>query len=102
MTSLSRKLFLTLGVLAIVSLPIAIGAADKGHTWSEPQKLAEPLTTGYTLLAKTGPDSCVVLTRRVVLPGESREGVLDKWAHDWDWKNRSRQVLEARRITVGP
>ena len=75
---------------------------DKGHTWSEPQKLAEPLTTGYTLLAKTGPDSCVVLTRRVVLPGESREGVLDKWAHDWDWKNRSRRVLEARRIMVGP
>ena len=42
---------------------------DKGHTWSEPHKIAEPLTQGYTQVAATGPDSCIVLSYRFVLRG---------------------------------
>ena len=74
---------------------------DKGHTWSQPTKIAEPLTVGYTLLAATGSDTCLVLTRRIVIEGLSREEVLQKWESEWhDWNDKSGAVIEAREIRV--
>ena len=54
---------------------------DKGYTWSQPRKIAEPLTQGYTQIAATGPDSCVVLSYRFVLQGKSLE-TLRNWEND--------------------
>ena len=74
---------------------------DKGHTWSRPTKIADPLTAGYTLLAATGPDTCLVLSRRIVIEGQSRAGVLQKWESEWhDWVDKSGAVIEAREIRV--
>lgn len=74
---------------------------DKGHTWSRPVKVADPLTVGYTLLAPTGPDTCLLLTRRIVIEGLSREEVLQKWESEWhDWSDKSGAVIEAREIRV--
>ncbi len=74
---------------------------DKGHTWSRPTKIADPLTAGYTLLVATGPDTCLVLSRRIVIEGQSRAGVLQKWESEWhDWVDKSGAVIEAREIRV--
>ena len=76
---------------------------DKGHTWSEPRKIAEPLTQGYTQVAATGPDSCVVLSYRFVLPGKSLGETLRIWENDSEHFLRDMKTLyEARRITVRP
>ena len=64
---------------------------DKGHTWSRPTKVADPLTVGYTLLAATGPDTCLLLSRRIVIEGLSRAEVLQKWESEWhDWVGQIR------------
>ena len=74
---------------------------DKGHTWSRPTKVADPLTVGYTLLAATGSDTCLLLSRRIVIEGLSREEVLQKWESEWhDWVDKSGAVIEAREIRV--
>lgn len=74
---------------------------DKGHTWSRPTKVADPLTVGYTLLAATGPDTCLLLSRRIVIEGLSRAEVLQKWESEWhDWADKSGAVIEAREIRV--
>jgi hypothetical protein len=74
---------------------------DKGHTWSRPTKVADPLTVGYTLLAATGPDTCLLLSRRIVIEGLSRAEVLQKWESEWhDWADKSGAVIEARQIRV--
>ena len=76
---------------------------DKGHTWSRPRKIAEPLTQGYTQIASTGPDSCVVLSYRFVLPGKSHGETLRIWENDSEHFLRDMKTLyEARRITVRP
>ena len=77
---------------------------DKGNTWSQPTKIAEPLTVGYTLLAVTGVDSVLVLSRRIVIEGQSRKDVLQKWESEWEkgWNKKSGVVIEAREIIVGP
>ena len=77
---------------------------DKGNTWSQPTKIAEPLTAGYTLLAVTGVDSVLVLSRRIVIEGLSRKDVLQKWDSEWEkgWNKKSGVVIEARKITVRP
>ena len=75
---------------------------DKGKTWSQPRRIAEPLTVGYTFLADTGPDSCLVLSRRITIPGESRESVAQKWKDSWpEWKDKAQVRFEARQIRVG-
>lgn len=74
---------------------------NKGRTWSKPQRIAEPLTVGYTLLAATGPASCLVISRRIQIPGESQESVAQKWHHEWpEWQDKSQPALEARQIQV--
>ena len=74
---------------------------DKGHTWNKPRRIATPLTIGYTLLAATGRDSCFVLSRRIVIPGESQASVVKKWGKEWKkWQDKVRAVIEARHITV--
>ena len=74
---------------------------DKGHTWSRPTKVADPLTVGYTLLAATGSDTCLLLSRRIVIEGLSRAEVLQKWESEWhDWADKSGAVIEARQIRV--
>ena len=77
---------------------------DNGKTWSEPRRIADPLTIGYTLLAATGPDSCLVISRRLQIPGESPESVAQKWRDEWpEWKDKSHVALEARLIrTASP
>jgi hypothetical protein len=76
-------------------------SVDKGRTWSRPAKIAEPLTVGYTLLAPTGPNTCLVLSRRIVIEGQSRADVIQKWRKEWhDWVDKSGAVIEAREITV--
>ena len=76
---------------------------DKGYTWSQPRKIAEPLTQGYTQIAATGPDSCVVLSYRFVLPGKSLGETLRIWENDSEHFLRDMKTLyEARRITVRP
>ena len=77
---------------------------DKGNTWSQPTKIAEPLTAGYTLLAVTGVDSVLVLSRRIVIEGQSRKDVLQKWESEGEkgWNKKSGVVIEARKITVRP
>jgi hypothetical protein len=76
-------------------------SVDKGQTWSRATKIAEPLTVGYTLLAPTGPDTCLVLSRRIVIDGKSRVEVIQKWRDQWhDWVDKSGAVIEAREITV--
>lgn len=76
---------------------------DKGYTWSEPRKIAEPLTQGYTQIAATGPDSCVVLSYRFVLPGKSTAETLRIWKHDGkDFLQDMKTLYEARRIVVQP
>ena len=78
-----------------------MASVDKGHTWSRPVKVADPLTVGYTLLAPTGPDTCLLLSRRIVIEGLSREEVLQKWESEWhDWNHKSGAVIEAREIRV--
>ncbi len=75
---------------------------DKGKTWSERRRIADPLTIGYTLLAPTGPDSCLVISRRIQIPGESAESVAQKWRDEWPkWQDKSHVTLEARQIRVG-
>jgi hypothetical protein len=74
---------------------------DRGRSWTKPRQIAQPLTRGYTALAPAGPDACLVISRRVVIPGESAASVARKWAEDWPrWSGRSKIVFEARRITV--
>ena len=74
---------------------------DKGHTWSRPTKVADPLTVGYTLLAATGSNTCLLLSRRIVIEGLSRAEVLQKWESEWhDWADKSGAVIEARQIRV--
>jgi hypothetical protein len=76
---------------------------DKGHTWSQPQKIAEPLTQGYTQIAATDPDSCVVLSYRFVLPGKSQGETLRVWEQDSkDFLRDMKTLYEARRIVVRP
>ncbi len=76
---------------------------DKGHTWSQPHKIAEPLTQGYTQIAATDTESCVVLSYRFVLPGKSRQQTLRIWEHDSeDFLKDMKTLYEARRITVRP
>ncbi len=76
---------------------------DKGYTWSRPRKIAEPLTQGYTQIAATGPNSCVVLSYRFVLPGKSLGETLRLWEHDSEHFLRDMKTLyEARRINVRP
>ncbi len=75
---------------------------DKGQTWSQRRRIADPLTIGYTLLAATGPDSCLVISRRIQIPGESAESVAQKWRDEWpEWQDKSHVILEARQIRVG-
>ena len=77
-------------------------SVDKGRTWTKPRQIARPLTRGYTALAPLGPDSCLVVSRRVVIPGESEASVARKWGEEWArWSEKSEVALEARRITVG-
>ena len=76
---------------------------DKGYTWSQPHKIAEPLTQGYTQIAAIDRDSCVVLSYRFVLPGKSQGETLRIWEHES--KNFMRNVktlYESRRIVVRP
>ena len=74
---------------------------DKGKTWSEPRKIAEPLTSGYTLLAATGTDTFLVITARLTLPGQSRERHLEIWEREWpQWSDKSVVVRVARKIRV--
>ena len=76
---------------------------DKGYTWSRPRKIAEPLTQGYTQIAATGPDSCVVLSYRFVLPGKSLGETLRIWENDSEhFLGDMKTLYEARRITVRP
>lgn len=72
---------------------------DNGHTWNKPRRIARPITVGYTWLAPSGADSCVVFSQRIVLPGESEASLAYKWEKEWDFE-KARRVLEARRITV--
>ncbi len=74
---------------------------DKGKTWSEPRKIAEPLTSGYTLLAATGPDTVLVISARLTLPGQSQERHLEIWEREWpQWSDKSVVVRIARKIRV--
>lgn len=76
---------------------------DKGHTWTKPRRIALPITIGYTWLAPSGTDSCVVFSQRIVIPGESESSVASKYMTDWArWRSKARRVLEARLITVKP
>ena len=85
-----------------------IASADGGRSWTRPTRIAPPLTLGFTRLAPTGVDSCMVVSQRLVIPGESEERVRAAWAESsapgmkgWDeWSRRSRRVLEARWVTV--
>lgn len=78
-------------------------SSDKGHTWSQPRKIAEPLTQGYTRTASTGPELRVALSYRFVLPGISHGETLRIWANDSEHFLRDIKTLyEARRITVRP
>ena len=80
-----------------------IFSPDKGHTWSQPHKIAEPLTQGYTQIAATDPESCVVLSYRFVLPGKSLRETLRIWEHDSeDFLQAMKTLYEARRIVVRP
>jgi len=74
---------------------------DKGKTWSEPRKFAEPLTSGYTLLAATGPDTVLVMSARLTIPGQSQERHLEIWEREWpQWSDKSVVVRVARKIRV--
>jgi hypothetical protein len=74
---------------------------DRGHTWSEPRKIAEPLTQGYTQLAATGPDSCLVLSYRFVLPGKAPGYIARVWEREGkDFLAEMKTLYEARRITI--
>ena len=55
-------------------------SVDKGHTWSRPVKVADPLTVGYTLLAPTGPDTCLLLSR----PDRDRRAVERRGASEME------------------
>ena len=74
---------------------------DKGETWSKPWKIADPLTSGYTLLAPSGPDHFLVISRRLTLPEETTENLYQKWETDWpESSKRAVLLLEARHIRV--
>ena len=74
---------------------------DKGKTWSEPRKFAEPLTSGYTLLAATGPNTVLVMSARLTIPGQSQERHLEIWEREWpEWSDKSVVVRIARKIRV--
>ena len=74
---------------------------DKGYTWSEPRKIAEPLTQGYTQIAATGPDSCLVLSYRFVLPGKSPGNIARIWEREGkNFLEEMKTLYEARRIVV--
>ena len=74
---------------------------NKGQTWTKPVRIAAPLTVGYTRLAATGTNSCLVLSQRLIIPGESTASILQKWERDWDSVAKSaRRVFEARTVTV--
>jgi len=74
---------------------------NKGQTWTKPVRIAAPLTVGYTRLAATGTNSCLVLSQRFIIPGESAASILQKWERDWDSVAKSaRRVFEARTVTV--
>ena len=74
---------------------------DRGHTWSEPRKIAEPLTQGYTQLAPAGPDSCLMLSYRYVLPGKSTAYIAHQWERERiEFFAHLKTIYEARRITV--
>ena len=76
---------------------------DQGHTWSEPRKIADPLTQGYTQIAATGPDSCLVLSYRFVLPGKSPGEILHIWEKEGKTFLQDMKTLyEARRFVVTP
>ena len=76
---------------------------DKGYTWSQPHKIAEPLTQGYTQIAATDPKSCVVLSYRFVLPGKSLGETLRIWEQDSkNFLQDMKTLYEARRIVVRP
>lgn len=78
-----------------------IFSPDRGHTWSEPRKIAEPLTQGYTQLAPSGPDSCLVLSYRFVLPGKTPSAIAHIWEREGkDFLAQMKTIYEARRITV--
>jgi hypothetical protein len=77
-------------------------SVDKGRTWTQPIRIAEPLTSGYTRLAPTGTDSCLVLSQRWMIPGESNASVVEKRKHDPKWATNAKRILEARQIVVRP
>src|SRR5439155_4765237 len=43
---------------------------DKGHSWTKPKRIATPLTLGFTRLAPNGPNSFLVISQRLTIPGE--------------------------------
>lgn len=74
---------------------------DKGHTWSAPRKIAEPLTQGYTQVAAVAPDACLVLSYRFALPGKSVAAIARIWEQESkDFLEEMRNCYEARRVTV--
>ena len=74
---------------------------DKGHSRTKPRQIAHALTVGYTRLVPTGPDSCLVMSQRLIIPGESESNILRQWEQDWpEWSKRSKRVFEARTITI--
>jgi hypothetical protein len=76
-------------------------SVDGGRTWTKPRRIALPLTVGYTWLAPAGPDSLLVLSQRITMPGESEATVARRWEHDWaEWGDRARRILEGRLIVV--
>jgi len=85
-----------------------MASADGGRTWTRPRRIADPLTLGFTRLAPSGPDSCVVVSQRLAIPSATQEAVLAAWRTSsapgmagWEeWCRRSRRQLEVRWIRV--
>ncbi len=78
-------------------------SSDRGHSWSRPRRIAEPLTAGYTWLVAASADSCVVISKRITLPGQSTASLLEKWEHEWArWSQKRKIVLEARLVQIQP
>jgi hypothetical protein len=83
---------------------------DKGQSWTRPRRIAAPLTLGFTRLAAIGQDSFLVISQRLVIPGESDAAVMRAWQENSapgmpgfeEWSRRSRRILEARMIRLRP
>jgi len=74
---------------------------DRGQTWSRPRQIARALTVGYTRVVGIRRNACLVLSQRLVIPGESAQSVQLKWASDWaKWVHKSRRVVEARVVSI--